>query len=57
MPPSKSPYGAPLFFVNQKGKLRGMIDYCPLNRITKLSNAPIPRTDEMFDSLGQSSYF
>lgn len=55
--PSKSPYGAPLFFVKQKGQLRGVIDYRALNRITKHNNAPIPRTDEMFDRLGQAQYF
>lgn len=55
--PSKSPYGAPLFFVKQKGQLRGVIDYRALNRITKHNNAPIPRTDEMFDGLGQAQLF
>lgn len=33
--PSKYPYGAPLFFVKQKGQLRGVIYYRALNRITK----------------------
>ena len=33
---SKSPYGAPLFFVKEKNKpLRGVVDYSRLNRITK----------------------
>lgn len=55
--PSKSPYGAPLFFVKQKDQLRGVVDYRALNRITKHNNAPIPRTDEMFDRLGQARYY
>lgn len=55
--PSKSPYGAPLFFVKQKGQLRGVIDYRGLNRITKHNNSPIPRTDEMFDRLGRAAFF
>lgn len=55
--PSKSPYGAPLFFVKQKGGLRGVIDYRALNRITKHNDAPIPRTDEMFDRLGQAVFY
>lgn len=55
--PSKSPYVAPLFFVKQKGQLRGVIDYRALNRITKHNNAPIPRTDEIFDRPGQARYF
>ena len=55
---SSSPYGAPLFFVRQKGgKLRGVIDYRALNRITKRDSTPIPRTDEMFDRLGRARYF
>lgn len=55
--PSISPYGSPLFFVKQKGSLRGVIDYRALNRITKKNNAPIPRTDEMFDRLSGCSVF
>lgn len=54
---SKCPYGAPLFFVKQKGRLRGVIDYRALNRITKHNNAPIPRTDEMFDRLGRARFY
>eukprot|EP00171_Calliarthron_tuberculosum_P005960 IDg5960t1 len=55
--PRKSPYGAPLFFVKQKGKLRGVVDYRALNRITKKNRSPIPRTDEMFDRLEGSVVF
>lgn len=55
--PSKSPYGAPLFFIKLKNKLRGVIDYRALNRITKKNNSPIPRIDEMFDRLGGSVIF
>lgn len=55
--PSKSPYGASLFFVKQKGKLRGVIDYRALNRMMKPDDAPTPCTDEMFDGVGQTSYF
>lgn len=55
--PSKSPFRAPLFFVKQNGKLRGMIDYRALNLITKHNNAPIPRTDEMIDRLGKTTYY
>ena len=48
--PSKSPFGAPLFFVKEPGKaLRGVVDYRALNRITKRNSAPLPRCDEMFD--------
>lgn len=55
--PSKSPFGTPLFFVKQNGKLRGVIDYRGLNRITKPNNAPIPRTDEMFDRVGNAMFY
>lgn len=55
--PNRSLYGAPLFFVKQKGKLRGVIDYRALNSIRKPNNTPIPRTDEMFDRLGRAVYF
>lgn len=55
--PSRSPYGAPLFFVRQQDKLRGVIDYRALNRITKRNNSPIPRTDEMFDRIGKAKVF
>ena len=56
--PSKSPYGASLFFVKQeKGKLRGVVDYRALNRMTKKNNAPIPRSDEIFDRLEGARVF
>lgn len=55
--PSRSPYGPPLFFVKQKGRLRGVKDYRELNRITKRNNAPIQRTDEMFERLGNWKVF
>ena len=55
--PSKSTFGAPLFFVKNKDKpLRGVVDYGALNRITK-KNAPFPRSDEMFDRLGGATVF
>ena len=54
---SKSPYGAPLFFVKEPDKLRGVVDYRALNRITKRNNAPIPRSDEMFDRIGGARVF
>ena len=56
--PSRSPYGAPLFFVKHKrGMLRGVVDYRGLNRITKRNSTPIPRTDEMFDRLSNAKFF
>ena len=56
--PSKSPYGASLFLVKDKHKLlRGVVDYLALNRTTKINNAPLPRSDEMFDRLGGGKFF
>lgn len=55
--PSISPYGALLFFVKHKDKLRGVVDYRALNRITKKNSSPLPRSDEMFDRLGKAKYF
>lgn len=56
--PSKSPFGAQLFFVKDKNKpLRGVVDYRALNQITKRNNAPLSRSDEMFDRLGGSTVF
>ena len=56
--PSKSPYGAPLFFVKEKNnRLRGVVDYRALNRITKKNSTPLPRSDEMFDRLGEATVF
>ncbi len=56
--PSKSPYGAPLFFVREKdNKLRVVVDYRALNRITKRNNLPLPRSDEIFDMLENAKVF
>lgn len=54
---SKSPYGASLFFVKNKGSLRAVVDYRALNRLTKRNHSPLPRTDEMFDRLGKARVF
>lgn len=55
--PSKSPYGAPLFFMKQKKQIRDIIDNRALNRITKHNNASILQTDEVFDRLGGTQFF
>lgn len=54
---SKSPFGASLFFVKGKGSLRAVVDYRALNRLTKRNNTPLPRSNEMFDRLGESCVF
>lgn len=55
--PSRTPIGAPLVFVRQKGKLRVVIDYRALNRITKPKHTPIPRLDNIFDRSGRARFF
>lgn len=55
--PSRSPYGAPIFFVKHKGKLRAVTDYRALNRITKQKNVSLPRSDEMFNRLREATCF
>ena len=50
-----SAYGDYLFFVEEIGNpLRGVVDYCALNRITKRNNAPLPKYDAMFGLLGDA---
>jgi len=55
--PSTSPYGAPVFYVKQKGKLRLVFDYRALNKNTVKSVAAIPNIQEMFDRLSNAKYF
>ena len=54
----KSPYDTPLFFVKEKDKpLREVVDYLYPTRITNMSNSPLPRSDEMFNLLGEAKFF
>ena len=56
--PSTSPYGAPILFVRKKtGELRLCIDYRALNKITVKNRYPLPRIDDLLDSLGGARYF
>lgn len=55
---SKSPLAAPVFFVKKKdGSLRLVQDYRKLNDITKKNRYPIPRINDLIDSLSQASIF
>jgi len=50
--PSASPYGALVLFVTKKdGSLSMCIDYRALNKITVKNKYPLPRTDQLLDSL------
>jgi hypothetical protein len=49
---SKAPNACSFFFINKKdGKLRPVVDYRPLNKITKKNVAPIPLIPELVDKL------
>ena len=56
--PSSSPYGAPILFVNKKdGGLRMCVDYRALNKITIKNRYPLPRIDDLFDTLRGAKIF
>lgn len=57
--PSLSPYAAPVILAEKKGegRTRMCIDYRKLNAITIPDYQPIPRIDDVLDSLGSSKYF
>lgn len=55
---SESPWAAPILFVHKKGGgLRMCIDYRALNKVTIRNQYPLPRIDDMFDSLHKAKYF
>ncbi|GES85289.1 KRAB-A domain-containing protein [Rhizophagus clarus] len=56
--PSTSEWASPVILVPKKnGKLRFCVDYRQLNKVTKKDNYSLPRTDEIFDSLGKAQWF
>ena len=56
--PSSSPYGAPILFARKKGgALRMCVDYRQLNAVTKKNRTPLPRIDELLDSLHGATVF
>lgn len=55
---SKSPYAAPVVCVRKKdGKLRLCVDYRLLNRKTIPDRHPLPRIQDLIDTLGGYSWF
>ncbi|CAB3989094.1 Retrovirus-related Pol poly from transposon, partial, partial [Paramuricea clavata] len=56
--PSTSPWSAPVVLVRKKdGSERFCIDYRKLNAITKKDVFPLPRCDEILESLSGAAYF
>src|SRR6202795_4352875 len=56
--PSKSPLGAPVFFVKKKdGSLRFVQDYRRLNAITIKNRYPLPLIDDLINRLRGARYF
>ncbi|GKG01534.1 putative reverse transcriptase domain-containing protein, partial [Tanacetum coccineum] len=58
IPPSSSPWGAPVLFVKKKdGSFRMCIDYCELNKLTIKNRYTLSRIDDLFDQLQGSSVY
>lgn len=58
--PSDSPFGSPVLFVVDKKKptgLRMVIDYRAINAKTVRNQYPLPRIDDLLDSLSGAKYF
>ena len=56
--PSTSPWSFPVVVVRKKnGKFCFCVNYKPLNDITKKDTYPLPRIDEILDSLHQAQWF
>jgi hypothetical protein len=48
--PSKSPYGAPVFFIHKKdGMLKMCMDYRALNKVMVKNWYPLPQINDLFD--------
>nr|GEZ90631.1 putative reverse transcriptase domain-containing protein [Tanacetum cinerariifolium] len=56
--PSSLPCGAPVLFAKKKdGSFRMCIDYRELNKVTVKNRYPLPRIDDLFDQLQESSVY
>ena len=56
--PSSSPWAFPVVLVRKKdGSIRYCVDYRKLNNVTKKDSYPLPRIDDMLESLADSKWF
>ncbi|MCO5592179.1 hypothetical protein L7F22_046175 [Adiantum nelumboides] len=56
--PSSAPFCSPILLVQKKdGTYRMCVDYRALNRITIKNRFPVPRVEDLFDKLQDSTYF
>ena len=56
--PSKSPYAAPVLFINKKdGTLRLCVDYRGLNAITRKDHYPLPFINDLLDSPNKAQIY
>ena len=56
--PSSSAWASPVFLVPKKdGSSRLCVDYRRLNSVTKKDVYPLPRIDDIIDTLGEAKYF
>ena len=55
---STSPFASPTILVKKKdGSMRLCIDYRKLNAVTKKDAHPLPRIEDIFDTLTDSKFF
>ena len=55
---SQSPWSSPIVVVRKKtGEIRLCVDYRKLNDVTRKDAHPLPRIEDMFDTLSGSRYF